>query len=36
VVDQCEAQRQINGGRDLFQVCISYFNPLEFIVQMGE
>jgi hypothetical protein len=36
VVDQCDARRQIDGGRDLFQVCTSYFNPLDFRAQMRE
>jgi len=36
VVDQCDMQRQIDGGRDLFQVCTSYFNLLDFRDQMGE
>jgi len=36
LVDQCEEQRQIDDGRDLFQVCISHFSPLEFMAQMGE
>lgn len=25
MVDQCDVQRQIDGGRDLFQVCTSSF-----------